>query len=116
MDPNQVTIDPLKAQLKVYEDLTQGVGGGTATIFAFLVLAIIVCFFKKACIFPNCCACICFMIPVLILIFLVLMPKQQLEEEVPLPTSWYFIKTVAFTALTGLLMVCSILCLLLMKI
>ena len=67
--------DPIKQQLEIYESLFTGVGSGVVVVIVFLILAILCCFCKNACIFPNCCLCCAFMVPVLILVFLILMPK-----------------------------------------
>ena len=121
MDPTSNGVaDPIQQQLEIYDSLFSGVGPGVVAVMVTLILAILFCFCKNACIYPNCCLCCAFMVPVIILIFLIAMPKQSIamdeQKKDTIPTSWYFIKTLTFTALSAVTMICAILCLCTVKI
>ena len=112
------TVAELNAEL--YSGLIMGVGKGTFAVCICILISITCCFFKNSVIYPNLCIFIATLLPVIVFLFIYLMPKESLASDKTqddlLPTSWYFLKTVIFLMLITLVFIFSLLALCALKL
>ena len=112
------TVAELNADL--YNGLIMGVGKGTFVICICILISVTCCFFKNSVIYPNLCIFVATLVPVIVFLFIYLMPKESLAsdktQEDLLPTSWYFLKTVLFLLLVITVFIFSLIALCALKL
>ena len=80
-----------------------GMGKGTIWVLAAAIIGILFCLVRDISYYPNCMVCCGFLLPIFVLLLIFWLPKESLqtdtEQKTSLPTSWYFLKAIAFLIL-----------------
>lgn len=87
---------------EIYEGLIYGVGPGTVSILAAVVVSMFMCLFKDSIEAPNVCVGAAIVLPIVVLIIVRALPVKSLstdeEREDQLPTDAYLVRTATICA------------------
>ena len=83
------------------------VGPGTFAVFIFMLVSIIIIFFRHMTAFPNVMVALAIALPVIVFLIIYSSPTGDNVSDEQLPTSFYMIKAVIFTSLLLLLLLIS---------
>ena len=98
---------------EIYEGLVLGIGKGTLTVAIFAILAVIICLFRDCSSTPNAIVGLAIMLPILVLIIIVALPKKSLKTDKidlnAVPTDNYLLTKLLITIGMGVV-TCLLLC------
>ena len=66
---------------EIYEGLVIGLGKGTVIVILFSIIGMLFCLFRDCSQTPNCCVFIGILIPLLVLLLIMALPKKSLETD-----------------------------------
>lgn len=97
------------------DDLIMGVmGEGTLIVFIFIILALVICFFREMTQCPNLCIVLAGALPVLVLIILMNLPKEEMADRTSKslpPEDPYLITASLFLTIVSITFCCALCCL-----